>query len=247
MADSLTELARPAGPYLLMGGSFVHKIIIAGCMRLAGPLPSGPHQEGRHAVPGPASPTAAHFPRPLPGRLDRGDPDRAAGRRGRRDIRHPRRRASGRVAATRAVFPTGHAAATTTSDPRTEVVARLKEILKVRDKAFHDRNPRLLSAVYTVDCPCLEGDTNAIKELVGRNYHLIGGGTSIRVRRVERVNSRLWLVIADFDSAPLRIETKSGDLVRQEPAGSDLFQFALAKPVDATEWLLGRASAYNDG
>jgi hypothetical protein len=143
--------------------------------------------------------------------------------------------------------PPATAAATTTIDPRTEVVARLKEILKVRDKALHDRNPRLLSAVYTVDCPCLEGDTNAIKELVGRNYHLIGGGTSIRVRRVERVNSRLWLVIADFDSAPLRIETKSGDLVRQEPAGSDLFQFALAKPVDATEWLLGRASAYNDG
>jgi hypothetical protein len=110
-----------------------------------------------------------------------------------------------------------------------------------------DRPLFIESAVYTVDCPCLEGDTNAIKELVGRNYHLIGGATSIRVRRVERVNSRLWLVIADFDSAPLRIETETGDLVRQEPAGSDLFQFALAKPVDATEWLLGRASAYKDG
>jgi hypothetical protein len=64
---------------------------------------------------------------------------------------------------------------------------------------------------------------------------------------VERVNSRLWLVIADFDSAPLRIETESGELVRQEPAGSDLFQFALAKLAEATEWLLGRASSYRDG
>jgi hypothetical protein len=143
--------------------------------------------------------------------------------------------------------PPTAAATTTTIDPQTEVVARLKEILKVRDQALHDRNARLLSAVYTVDCPCLEGDTNAIKELVGKNYHLIGGVTSVRVRRVERVNSRLWLVIADFDSAPLRIETESGELVRQEPAGSDLFQFALAKPVDATEWLLGRASSYKDG
>jgi hypothetical protein len=143
--------------------------------------------------------------------------------------------------------PSTAAATTTTIDPRTEVVARLKEILKVRDKAFHERNARLLSAVYTVDCPCLEGDTNAIKELLGRNYHLIGGATSIRVRRVERVNSRLWLVVADFNSAPLRIETESGDLVRQEPAGSDLFQFTLAKPVDTTQWLLGRASAYKDG
>jgi hypothetical protein len=138
-------------------------------------------------------------------------------------------------------------AATTTIDPQTEVVARLKEILKVREQALRDRNAQLLSAVYTVDCPCLEGDTNAIKELLGKNYYLVGGTTSIRVRRVERVNSRLWLVIADFDSAPLRIETESGELVRQEPAGSDLFQFALAKPVDSAEWLLGRASSYKDG
>jgi hypothetical protein len=143
--------------------------------------------------------------------------------------------------------PATAAATTTTIDPRTEVVARLREILKVRDKALHDRNAQLLSAVYTVDCPCLEGDANAIKELVAKKYHLIGGTTSIRVRRVERVTSRLWLVSADFDSAPLRIETESGELVRQEPAGSDLFQFALAKPVDATKWLLGRASSYKDG
>jgi hypothetical protein len=67
------------------------------------------------------------------------------------------------------------------------------------------------------------------------------------LRRTERVTERLWLVIADFESAPLRIESAGGELVRQEPAGSDLFQFALAKPVDAAEWLLGRASPYKDG
>jgi hypothetical protein len=136
---------------------------------------------------------------------------------------------------------------TTTIDPQTEVVARLREILRVRDQALHDRNAGLLSAVYTVDCPCLEGDTNAIEELMGKNYRLVGGATSIRVRRIERVTGRLWLVIADFKSAPLRIETEDGEVVRQEPAGSDLFQFALAKPVDATEWLLGRASPYRGG
>jgi hypothetical protein len=143
--------------------------------------------------------------------------------------------------------PRATAAPTTTINIQTEVVARLREILKVRDNAFHSRDPDLLSAIYTVDCSCLEGDTNAIRELLTKNYRLIGGATSIRVRRIERVNGRLWLVIADFRSAPLRIETQGGALVRQEPAGSNLFQFALAKPTDATEWLLGRASSYKDG
>jgi hypothetical protein len=136
---------------------------------------------------------------------------------------------------------------TSTVDARTEVVARLREILRIRDKAFHDRNGDLLSDIYTVDCPCLEGDGNAIQELSSKEYRLIGGATSIRVRRVQRVNERLWLVIADFRSAPLRVETAGGTLVRQEPAGSELHQFALAKPVGGSKWLLGRATSYRDG
>jgi hypothetical protein len=143
--------------------------------------------------------------------------------------------------------PATAAATTTTIDTETEVVGRLREILRVRDRAFHERDADLLNAVYTVDCPCLKGDTNAINELVSNGYRLVGGVTSVRVRRSERVNERLWLVIADFRSAPARIETEAGALVRQEPAGSDLFQFALAKPVNATEWLLGRASYYRSG
>jgi hypothetical protein len=135
----------------------------------------------------------------------------------------------------------------TTVDARTEVVARLREILRIRDRAFHDRNGDLLSDIYTVDCPCMEGDRNAIQDLSSKDYRLIGGQTSIRVHRVDRVNERLWLVIADFRSAPLQIETAGGRLVRQEPAGSELYQFALAKPVGGSQWLLGRATSYRDG
>jgi hypothetical protein len=40
---------RQPNMFLLMSGSFVHKIIIAGCRCFASPLPSGPHQEGHHA------------------------------------------------------------------------------------------------------------------------------------------------------------------------------------------------------
>jgi hypothetical protein len=136
---------------------------------------------------------------------------------------------------------------TTTADTRTEVVERLRKILRIRDKAFRDRNAGILDEVYTVDCPCLEGDRNAIEELADNNYHIVGGTTSIRVRQVNSVSERLWLVTADFRSAPLRIEAESNKLIREEPGGSDLFQFVLSKPSGSHDWLLDQATAYRDG
>jgi hypothetical protein len=134
----------------------------------------------------------------------------------------------------------------TTLEARAEVIERLREILEVRDKAFHERDAKVLEDVYTVDCPCLEGDRNAINELTANNYHIVGGTTSIEIRRANQVNVRLWLVIADFRSAPLRIEAQDNRLVREEAGGSDLFQFALSKPAGSNEWLLGGATAYRD-
>lgn len=136
---------------------------------------------------------------------------------------------------------------TNTIDEQTELVTRLREILAARERAYDKRNPELLKEVYTVDCPCLESDSNAIRELISSNYVWVGGETSIRVRRTERVTPRMWIVIADFFSQPLRIETRSGGLIRSEPRGRDLFQFVLAKPKGSTQWLLGRASSYKDG
>ena len=134
----------------------------------------------------------------------------------------------------------------TTLSTRVEVIERLHEILRIRDEAFHDRNSAVLRDVYTTDCPCLAGDVNAIKELVDNNYHVVGGATSIRVKRATKVNGQLWLVIADFQSTPLRIETEDRRLIRQEPRGSDLFQFMLSRPLGSSDWLLGRATAYQD-
>jgi hypothetical protein len=67
----------------------------------------------------------------------------------------------------------------TTRDTRDEVVDRLREILQVRDKAFRERNAEILEDLYTTDCPCLEGDRNAIQELRENNYHVVGGTTSV--------------------------------------------------------------------
>lgn len=53
-------------------------------------------------------------------------------------------------------------------DERTELVSRLKEILAERRRAYRIRDPKVLASIYTVDCPCLESDTNAIRELIMR-------------------------------------------------------------------------------
>jgi hypothetical protein len=136
---------------------------------------------------------------------------------------------------------------TTTLDPHAELVARLRAILARREAAYSQRNPDILKEIYTVDCPCLKSDSNAIRELVSEDYIWVGGETSIKVRRLERVTARMWIIVADFTSEALRIETESGRLVRTEPRGSDRFQFVLAMPTGSTQWLLGRASSYENG
>jgi hypothetical protein len=145
------------------------------------------------------------------------------------------------------VKPTTTVAPTTTINIRNELVSRLGEILRERQRAYRERDAEGLSTIYTIDCPCLESDSNAIRELVSNRYFWVGGASSFRVRHLERVTSRQWLVIGIFSSEPLRIETESGRLVRSEPGGSELFQFVLAKPQGSHQWLLGRASSYKEG
>jgi hypothetical protein len=139
------------------------------------------------------------------------------------------------------------ASTTTSISLETELVARLREILATREAAYGKRDPKILDSIYTSDCPCLESDSSAIRELVSEGYVWVGGGTSVDVRRLERVSARMWIIVADFTSEALRIETESGRLVRSEPRGSDLFQFVLARPTGSTQWLLGRATSYEKG
>jgi hypothetical protein len=146
-----------------------------------------------------------------------------------------------------AMSTTPSAPTTTTLNEQDELVGRLKEILAKREEAYRKRDVQMLHEIYTVDCPCLESDSNAIQELKKEGYIWVGGETSIKVRNLKQVSPRIWAVVADFTSAPLRIETESGRLVRTESSGTDLFQFVLAMPTGSEEWLLGRASSYQGG
>jgi len=131
---------------------------------------------------------------------------------------------------------------TTTIDIETEVVARLREILRVRDRALETRNASLLSSIYTVDCPCLQGDRDAIRQLKQSHEVWRGVATSISVQNLEKVNERLWIVNALFVAAPFQVENESGDLIRKTPGERNLTRFALARPVGHAKWLLGHVS-----
>jgi hypothetical protein len=123
-----------------------------------------------------------------------------------------------------------------------DVVSRLQEIMHIRERAYRVRNPEMLRHIYSQDCPCLASDERAIDGLIDRNHVWRGIATSIDVRSQTRISERLWIVTALFKSSPLRVETEDGELVRTEPAGSDLFRFTLVKPRDTDQWLLGLAT-----
>jgi hypothetical protein len=133
-------------------------------------------------------------------------------------------------------------APTSTIGARDEVVERLHQIFRIRDKAIRTRDVLLLEDIYTLDCPCLEGDRKLIVQLRRDRLQWRGIRVSLDVQKVERVNDRLWMVSALVTTSPFEILDESGASVREIPQGQELSRFALARPVGQRHWLLGRAS-----
>jgi hypothetical protein len=157
-------------------------------------------------------------------------------------IRRPEPTASAPSAPTSA----SSAASATTIGEEEEVIARLRAILKVRDRAYRERDLDLLKKVYTTDCPCLRGDRDAIKQLLQDNAVWVGASTTVEIKKLEKVNDRLWIVVADFIGSPFRIETESGNLIRAIEGRSELFRFALARTTADSNLLLGFAAAVDE-
>jgi hypothetical protein len=128
------------------------------------------------------------------------------------------------------------------STSRTEVISRLREVLRIREEAYRSRSSDMLSSIYARDCPCLSSDGNAIDELLRKKRIWDGVRTSIEVREVTKLNERVWTVVGLFRSEILYVRTEDGRLVGTEPAGKDLFRFTLVKPEDEQDWLLGLVS-----
>ena len=79
---------------------------------------------------------------------------------------------------------------------KTEITSRLREILKVRDRALQARDAQLLSDIYTIDCKCLEDGRALIRQLRKENVVWKGVSTNMTIESTEKVNDRLWIVVA---------------------------------------------------
>ena len=144
--------------------------------------------------------------------------------------------------------PSSSLAVTTTSlAEKDAVVSRLREILEQRDRAYRERDVGILREVYSSDCPCLRGDGDAIRQLLKDDAVWKGASTAVRVKKLEKVNDRLWIVVADFIASPFNIETESGDLVRAVGGRTELFRFVLARPASNESLVLGFAAPVNEG
>ena len=98
--------------------------------------------------------------------------------------------------------------------PEDEVVYRLREILRIREQAYQvARTPELLHSIYSSDCPCLLSEERAIMELIDRGYIWDNIATSIDVRSVRKINSRLWIVVARFSSRCFELKQKAANLL----------------------------------
>jgi hypothetical protein len=131
---------------------------------------------------------------------------------------------------------------TKTSDSKNEVVARLREILEVREQAFRERDASLFEDVYTSDCACLRAGRDAIAALKKEKVRWKSRSISIDIESARRINNGLWEVVALFASDSFRIETEEGVLVRDVPAERLRYRFLLVRASDTDLLRLGSAS-----
>lgn len=146
------------------------------------------------------------------------------------------------------VKPSTSLAVTTTSlAEKDAVVSRLRDILEQRDRAYRERDVGILRKVYSSDCPCLRGDGDAIRQLLKDDAVWNGASTAVEVRKLEKVSDRVWIIVADFIASPFRIETESGDLVRNVDGRTELFRFVLARSAQDQSLVLGFAAPVDEG
>ena len=233
----------PPANSLLMSGSFVHKIIIAGCRCFASPLPSRPSPK-RDAMSNENHQTSS-----------------TASDQSRRYLivgalrallliavilvvvsRDPELTATSSASTSPLQGTSASTATTIPPESKSEVIARLREILQIREKAFRLRDASLFDDVYSSSCSCLRAGRDAIAALKKEKVRWKGRSISIEVQSARSVNERLWEVAALFISDAFRIETEEGALVREAPAERLRYRFLLVRTSSAEQWRLGSAT-----
>jgi hypothetical protein len=123
------------------------------------------------------------------------------------------------------------------------VVERLEEIFEIQDRAFRDRDERLLRTVFATDCPCLAAGLDRIRALRGDGLRWVGYRSRVSEARAVRTDARTWTVTAVVSAARTRVETESHEVLRLIPAGSLRWSFVLTQPPGDGPLLLSDAEA----
>jgi hypothetical protein len=82
---------------------------------------------------------------------------------------------------------------------------------------------------------------SAIEKLLEDDAVWVGASTSVQIRKLDKENDRLWIVVATFVGSPFRIETETGDLIRSVERQSELSRFVLTRIAANDDLLLGFA------
>jgi hypothetical protein len=123
------------------------------------------------------------------------------------------------------------------------VAERLKEIFALQDRAFRNRDEKLLGAVFADDCPCLRAARERIRKLRADRLRWVGYRSRVTVARVERSPSGTWSVTAAVSGSRTRVETDEHELLRIIPAAKSNWTFVLSQPAGGGPMLLQAAEA----
>jgi hypothetical protein len=126
-----------------------------------------------------------------------------------------------------ALRPTDPAYSATNPDA---VVERLEEIFEIQDRAFRDRDERILHSVFAADCRCLAAGQERIRALRGDELRWVGYRSRVSDAHAVRMDVRTWTVTAVVSASRTRVETESHEVLRLIPAGRLRWSFVLTQP-----------------
>ena len=120
-------------------------------------------------------------------------------------------------------------ASTAAVQVRDRIVARINELMLLREIALRERDPRLLESVYAPGAGGLARDRAEIARLRSSGRRLDGLRMPVKVFDAYRPGNGSWVVVARVGRSPARLVTGSGRQVRATRATTAVYRCTLVR------------------